>query len=145
MEQDGFYNIVKEVWEPPCQHTKAIDIWQFKLRALRRKLKGWSLNINADLKRKKQALQEEFNLLDVFSEENMLTERETQRMNEVKKELEHIWKIDEIKAKQRSRDKNIKEGDRNTSYFQALANQRKRKKKLRPFRVLMVRLQRIQV
>jgi len=75
----------------------------------------------------------------------MLTERETQRMNEVKKELEHIWKIDEIKAKQRSRDKNIKEGDRNTSYFQALANQRKRKKKLRPFRVLMVRLQRIQV
>ena len=49
---------------------------------------------------------------------------------EVKNELEYILQVEEIKGKQRSRDRNIKEGDKNTSYFQALANQRKRKLKI---------------
>ncbi|GJN11160.1 hypothetical protein PR202_ga29332 [Eleusine coracana subsp. coracana] len=49
-------------------------------------------------------------------------------MTEIVKELDHLWLIEEIAAKQRSRDRKIKEGDRNTAYFHALANQRRRKK-----------------
>jgi hypothetical protein len=41
--------------------------------------------------------------------------------------LEKILDIKEVKARQWSRDRNVKEGDRNTKYFHAVANQRKRK------------------
>ena len=49
-------------------------------------------------------------------------------MQDIQEELEDIWKIEETKAKQRSRDRNIKEGDMNTAYFHTICNHKARKK-----------------
>lgn len=57
-----------------------------------------------------------------------LVERE--RMKTINGELESVWKMEEIKAHQRSIDRQVKEGDRNTAYFMAIAHQRTRKKRI---------------
>lgn len=84
--------------------------------------------MNASIKKMKKELLEDFQRLDSQSERRDLTLAERNRLDEINKDLKAIWRMEEIKAQQRSRDRQVK-GDRNTTYFMAVANQRNRKKK----------------
>jgi hypothetical protein len=43
---------VKKAWGTECPVNDPVEVWQFKIRLLRRKLKGWSKNVGAEMKKK---------------------------------------------------------------------------------------------
>jgi hypothetical protein len=71
----------------------------------------------------------EYNWLDEEGENRNLSSEEKNRLKFLTRGLEQIWALEEIRARQSARDRDIKEEDRNTTDFHAVANQRCRKKK----------------
>jgi phosphomevalonate kinase len=72
-----------------------------------------------------KVLLKDYETLDIKYEFGHLLLGEKARMDTIVVELESFWNMEEIKkAKQQSRERNIKGGDRNISYFQDIANQR---------------------
>jgi hypothetical protein len=114
-----------------------MEVWQSKIRTLRRMVRVWANNVVAEFNKYKIFVASEYNLLNEEEDNRLLDSSEKNRKNHLARELEKVWRLEEIRAKQRSRYKNILEGDRNTTYFHAVASQRCRRKELMHLKGLM--------
>jgi hypothetical protein len=55
-EREDFDELVKNTWDIEFSCSDLVDVYQFKIRTLREKLKGWSRNIDAEMKKKKKTI-----------------------------------------------------------------------------------------
>jgi hypothetical protein len=78
---EGFDEFVAKAWETKCPSSITIEVWQFKVRLLRKRIKGWSRNIESGIKKNKQVLIDEVDRLDKLSEVQVMSpcEKENRR------------------------------------------------------------------
>jgi hypothetical protein len=68
LEEASFGEIVHKVWNLPCGARNSMDIWQFRIRAFRKMVRGWVSNQVAEKNKLKSQLAEEYNELEVLME-----------------------------------------------------------------------------
>jgi hypothetical protein len=98
LEYEEFSQVIQDAWSVECNSRLAIDIWQNKVRSVRQKSKGWSINVDDVNKKKKEDLIQEYDILDVFRESNQLDDGDRLRMSQTRSELDSILKNEEVKA-----------------------------------------------
>jgi hypothetical protein len=80
---DGFHQVVTSTWNKPCRFTRALDIWQYKIRNLRKIIKGWAINREAEQNRIKKQLIAEYDVLDIMSETQILSPGAKEQMKKL--------------------------------------------------------------
>jgi hypothetical protein len=64
-----------------------LDKWQAKIRKFRNLAKGWSANQEAAIRKQKKILMEEYDLLDIKSETQILSAEEKARLDFIRRDL----------------------------------------------------------
>jgi hypothetical protein len=69
------------------------------VRRFRKTTKGWSRNIEADLRQMKSEMMEEYDTLDIKVESSALSNSELDRLKFIQLEMQKLWLKEEVKAK----------------------------------------------
>jgi hypothetical protein len=80
LERIDFRDVVVNAWGTTYSSSDPMEIWQTKIRALRKMVRGWANNVVAKLNRHKNEVAIEYNWLDVESKHRQLHDQEKEKM-----------------------------------------------------------------
>ena len=78
LTRDGFFELVKEVWEYENRCRSPMEKWQNKIRRLRRFLRVWARNLSSQNKKHKSNLLTKIDDLDRKAETILLSPQEVE-------------------------------------------------------------------
>lgn len=126
LREESFREVVSQAWQGEHQGSSAMAQVVTNLKRVRQALIQWGASKTLPGKVAKDRILEHLEGLDALEEAGLMDEDDRAHRDKLKAEYEEILLKEEIYWKQRAKDRWIKEGDRNTAYFQRIASGRRR-------------------
>jgi hypothetical protein len=127
LKHPEFLSKINEIWCEPTMDEIALDRVLFKLKRVKRFLKGWGFNLARARKKRKQELSESMADLEIMEEVGSLNHDQLRKKVHIKVELLGILEEEELYWHKRSHESWVLKGDNNTKYFHRIVNGKKRK------------------
>ena len=126
LQHQDFVGNVRNWWGGYDFQGSPSYILASKLKALKEDIKKWNKECFGDVRIKKLDLMHELQMLDGKENQGLLTAEEKAYRVNTQSELEKTLLLDEVAWRQKSRVQWLKEGDKNTKFFQRTANAHRR-------------------
>lgn len=117
---------VKEWWSSYQVVGSPDFILTQKLRNLKKDISCWNNEVFGKLETQKSKALNELTIMEQSCEGRVQTQAEKAQMINMQSQIQQLAKIEEVSWRQKSRCLWLKEGYRNTRYFQTMANSHRR-------------------
>jgi len=124
---DDYAEVVANAWQRPIWPHDPLSGLDGMLRALVRELQRWSATKIGGIREQLLMARELVLRLDGAQERRQLSEEELRLRKRMKMRCLGLSSLERTMARQRSRVRQLREGDANTAYFHLIARGRKRK------------------
>jgi hypothetical protein len=117
---------VKEIWQAPTRDSISLDRILFKLKKVKKYLKGWGFNLSGMRKQRKKVIQDTLEKLEKVELDPLNADQVKERL-ELKLELFNILDEEALFWFKMCHETWLLKGDNNTEFFHRIANGKRRK------------------
>lgn len=94
---EGFYDMVKEVWDIPVSSRTLTQRWNNKIGATRRHIPRWARHTSGIFRKEMAHLSSIIDEFDKMAEERLLTEQDIKYKSQSNAKLAHLLRKEELK------------------------------------------------
>jgi response regulator RpfG family c-di-GMP phosphodiesterase len=98
LQREGFYDMVKNVWDRPVSGNTPILRWNNKMRAIRKHLSGWASHTAGILKKEKLRLSTIIDELEALAEVRLLSSVEIDLKSQANTQIAVLLREEELKC-----------------------------------------------